>query len=158
MADLIAPEKRIDAYSLMRLSNNVGVAIGPALGGLVASVSYQIAFYGAAVGLAVYGLLVTFLARETLPQAGAQTAARERFGGYGRVFSDKPYTSFLLAFIFTQLSVSIIWVLLSVYAKTNYGVTERLYGLIPMTNALLFVFFWLRRPGVRPAGQTLPGN
>ena len=32
VADLVEPAKRIDAYSLMRLSNNVGVAVGPAIG------------------------------------------------------------------------------------------------------------------------------
>jgi len=37
MADLIPPERRIDAYSLMRLGHNVGVAIGPAVGGFIAS-------------------------------------------------------------------------------------------------------------------------
>ncbi len=145
MADLIPPEKRVDGYSLMRLSNNVGVAIGPAVGGFIASISYQYAFYGAAAGLAVYGLLIVFLARETLPQtdgeAEAHTPKSERFGGYGRVLRDQPYMTFLLAFIFTQLSASIMWVLLSVYAKTNYGITERLYGMIPMTNALMVVFF-----------------
>ena len=31
--------------------------------------------------------------------------------------------------------------LLGVHAKTNYGVTENLYGFIPMTNALMVVFF-----------------
>jgi len=30
-------------------------------------------------------------------------------------------------------------VLLAVYAKTNYGLSERLYGFIPMTNALMVV-------------------
>jgi len=68
MADLIPPEKRVDGYSLMRLSNNIGVAIGPAAGGIIASVSYAIAFYCAAVGLAIYGFLLAFLAHETLPQ------------------------------------------------------------------------------------------
>jgi MFS family permease len=147
MADLLPAEKRVDGYSLMRLSNNVGVAIGPAAGGFIASISYEYAFYGAATGLAIYGLLIAFLARETLPQPVSQPAAAarqpERFGGYGRVLRDQPFMTFLLAFIFTQLSASIMWVLLSVYAKTHYGVTERLYGMIPMTNALMVVFFQL---------------
>jgi MFS family permease len=34
-----------------------------------------------------------------------------------------------------------IWVLLAVYAKENYAVSESLYGFIPMTNALMVVFF-----------------
>ena len=145
MADLIPPEKRVDAYSLLRLSNNVGVAIGPAVGGFIASISYQFAFYGAAAGLSIYGLLITFLARETLPQINSEDAAthrqKERFGGYGRVLRDQPYMTFLLAFVFTQLSASIMWVLLSVYTKTHYGITERLYGMIPTTNALMVVLF-----------------
>ena len=145
MADLIPAEKRIDAYSLMRLSNNVGVAIGPAVGGFLAAVSYTIAFYAAAAGLGIYGLLIATLARETLPQQAAvppeslAMPARERFGGYGQVLRDRPYTAFILAFIFSQMSAAIMWVLLSVYAKTNFGVPESRYGMIPMTNALMVV-------------------
>ena len=66
MADLISPEKRPDAYSLLRMSNNVGVASGPALGGLLAATSYKLAFYGAAVGMVVYSLLLLLFAVETL--------------------------------------------------------------------------------------------
>ena len=36
MADLIPAEKRPGAYSIMRMSNNTGVAIGPAIGGIIA--------------------------------------------------------------------------------------------------------------------------
>ncbi len=146
MADLVPPEKRVDGYSLMRLSNNVGVAIGPAVGGVIASTSYSLAFYCAAGGLSIYSLLIAFLARETLPEkttiVGGSLAqpVRERFGGYGRVLSDRPYTAFITAFIFTQISAAIMWVLLSVYAKSNFGVPESRYGLIPMTNALMVVF------------------
>jgi MFS family permease len=41
LADLIPETKRIDAYSLLRLSNNLGVAMGPAIGGFLASSSYD---------------------------------------------------------------------------------------------------------------------
>ena len=36
MADLVEPEKRADAYSLLRMSNNIGVAVGPSVGGFIA--------------------------------------------------------------------------------------------------------------------------
>jgi len=139
MADLIPPEERVDAYSLMRLSNNVGVAIGPSVGGFLAAASYNLAFFGAAVGLSSYGLLLLFLARETLPKDHAQLAAQDRFGGYDRVLKDKSFRSFVFAFVFTQLSAAIMWVMLSVYAKTNYGLSEARYGFIPTTNALMVV-------------------
>lgn len=143
MADLIPAEERADAYSLMRLSNNVGVAIGPAVGGFLASASYNLAFFGAAAGLMFYSLLLAFRAKETLPAVLGAPAASERFGGYGRVLSDKPYRSFVFAFLFTQFSASILWVMLSVYSKTNFGLPESRYGLIPMTNALMVVVLQL---------------
>jgi MFS family permease len=146
MADLISAERRPDAYSLLRTSNNLGVALGPALGGFVATISYTIAFYFAASGLVIYGLLVTFLAVETLPARSLDEArigetVKERFGGYGRVLGDRQFISFVGTYTLTQICAAMIWVLLAVYAKENYAVSESLYGFIPMTNALMVVFF-----------------
>ncbi len=70
MADLIPQEKRAEAYSLIRMSNNLGVAIGPTIGGFVASHSYSTVFYIAAFGMFAYSLLLAFGARETLPRTG----------------------------------------------------------------------------------------
>jgi MFS family permease len=146
MADLIPAERRADAYSLLRTSNNLGVALGPALGGFIATISYAIAFYFAASGLVIYGLLVTFLAIETLPvrpmdDVRTGEMVKERYGGYGRVLADRQFISFVGSYTLTQMCAAMIWVLLAVYAKENYAVSESLYGFIPMTNALMVVFF-----------------
>jgi MFS family permease len=147
MADLIAPEKRIDAYALMRLSNNLGIAIGPAIGGFIAGSSYSLAFYFAAAGLSAYSLLITLFARETLPlkPASIQTqemdpnSPRERFGGYGIILKDLPYIGFILSFTLVTMCASLIWILLPVYATEDFGVPMQLYGLIPTTNAIMCV-------------------
>jgi MFS family permease len=146
MADMIPAERRADAYSLLRTSNNLGVALGPALGGIIATISYAIAFYFAASGLVIYGLLITFLAIETLPsrqpdEARTVEMVKERFGGYGRVLADRQFISFVGTYTLIQMCAAMIWVLLAVYAKENYAVSESLYGFIPMTNALMVVFF-----------------
>ncbi|MDY6846663.1 MAG: MFS transporter, partial [Chloroflexota bacterium] len=44
------------------------------------------------------------------------------------------------AFTLIQMTASLMWVLLSVYVKTEYGIPERLYGWLPTTNALMVVF------------------
>ena len=54
VADLVGPSKRPDAYALLRMSNNVGIAIGPAIGGFIATSSDFIAFVCAAAGLMYY--------------------------------------------------------------------------------------------------------
>ena len=83
MADLVPAEKRLDAYSLLRTSNNMGVALGPAIGGILASISYTIAFVGAATGLVTFSLLVAFGAKETLPRLEqALRPPKEKLGGY----------------------------------------------------------------------------
>ena len=68
LADLIPEKDRIEAYALLRLSNNVGIAIGPAIGGFIASASYTYAFIMAAVGMSAYSGLLAFFAVETLPK------------------------------------------------------------------------------------------
>lgn len=140
VSDLIPQEKRIDAYSLLRMANNTGIALGPSIGGFVAASSYTTAFLIASAGLLLYSLAVMIFGRETLPErASTGEKVMERFGGYGRVLGNLKYMRFIGAVTLTSISASIMWVLLSVYAKGNYGVTESQYGPIPTTNALMVV-------------------
>ena len=140
VADLIPEEKRADAYALTRLSKNVGIALGPAVGGFVATASYSIAFWAAAIGLVTFSLLITFYAKETLP-----TKSDEKFPpkigimSFKGIFQDKAFIPFVLAFTLAQIGSTIVWVLMGVYAKTNYNIMEDQYGFIPMTNALMVV-------------------
>ena len=143
MADLIPSEQRLDAFSLLRMSNNLGVALGPAIGGFIATRSYTIAFYFAAAGMIIYSLLLAFRAVETLPNNPRTEgpAQREKLGGYGRILGDRQFISFVAAFTLTQMCATLVWVLMAVYAKTNYEVPENLYGLIATTNAVIVVLF-----------------
>jgi MFS family permease len=141
LADLIAPEKRPDAYALMRLSNNAGIAIGPMIGGFLSSISYTITFILAGSGMLIYSLLVAFFAQETLPQrASPSENIMETFGGYLQVFRDSKFLSFVGAFILAQMCAVLIWILMPVYANGIYNVSESQYGFIPATNALMVVF------------------
>lgn len=140
MADLIPAEKRPGAYSIMRMSNNTGVAIGPAIGGIIASRSYTTTFLIAAAGMIIYGLLVAFKARETLPVNVNPARPRHLFEGYGRIFKDKAFMGFTGAFTLTSMLASLMWILLPVYANTGFGIPESQYGFLPTTNALMVVF------------------
>ncbi len=151
MADLLPKEQRIDGYSLLRLSNNLGIAIGPAIGGFIASNSYSLAFYLAGLGLFTYSGLIIFFAKETLPEkiiiqnrlAVHSKEKSEKFGGYLTVFSDLPYVRFIISFILITFCSTLIWVLLPVHATENYSVPMQLYGFIPAANAIMVVFLQL---------------
>ncbi len=142
VSDLIPPEKRIDAYSMLRMANNTGISLGPSIGGFVAASSYTTAFFSASSGLLLYSLAVLFFGRETLPaRIVGGDVVRERFAGYDKVLGHGKYMRFIAAVTMTSISASTMWVLLSAYAKQNYGVVESQYGIIPTTNALMVVFF-----------------
>jgi len=142
LADLIPPEKRTNAYAIIRMINNAGIAIGPAIGGFIASRTYTIAFLGAATGMITYSLLLIFRSRETLNKAYSVEAKKEKaiLGGYGRVFHDRPYIIFTIFVALGLIAPSMLWTLLSVYTKKNYGLPESLFGWLPTTNAVMCVF------------------
>jgi len=140
MADLVPPEKRADGYSLIRMANNLGIAIGPMVGGFVAGASYTYAFLGAAIGLSSYGFLTLFLAHETLERnpAGRERGG-ERFAGYDRIFRDGRFVQFVLGTVGVTIAVQMMWSMLAVYTTRNYQLTESQYGWLPATNALMVV-------------------
>lgn len=96
LADLVVPEKRTNAYAIIRMVNNAGVAIGPAAGGFLASRSYTYTFISAAAGMLIYSLLLLFRARETLSRAyhPKKELTREGLGGYESIVRDRPYIVF----------------------------------------------------------------
>ena len=58
LADIIPSEKRTDAYAINRIANNAAFALGPAIGGFLATRSYNLAFYGSGAGFIIYSLLL----------------------------------------------------------------------------------------------------
>lgn len=144
LADLIPSEKRVDAYAINRMINNAGFAIGPAIGGFVAAKSYALAFYAATAGFLIYSTLLFFLARETLVKAKVHSDIKHEPAktddGYREVFRDKRYIGVISLIATGLIAPSLLWVLLAVYTKTNFGMPENLFGWIPTTNALMCVF------------------
>jgi MFS family permease len=144
LADLIPPEKRTRAYAISRIAVNSAFAIGPAVGGFLASRSYHLAFYGATSGFLAYSLLLFVLARETLIRTSAGSLAASAAGpadaGYTRVFHDRSYLGFAGLTGLGLIAPTMLWILLPIYAKSNFGLPESLYGWIPTTNAIMCVF------------------
>jgi MFS family permease len=169
LADMIPSEQRTDAYAITRIANNAAFALGPAVGGFLASTSYTLAFYGATLGFISYSLLLFFLAYETLDKTvsrenAAATSAQARVrpeavlsqDGYLHVFKDKGYISFVLLTGMGLIAPTMLWILMPVYAKTNFNVPESMYGWIPTTNAAMCVFLQYAVTQVTRKYRTLP--
>ena len=162
LADMIPSEQRTDAYAINRIANNAAFALGPAVGGFLAGRSYDFAFYGAAAGFLSYAVLLFFLARETLGEAKEQEGksaialSGNTSRGYLHVLADGGYIAFVIAIAVGLIAPTMLWILMPVYAKTNFGIPEAQYGWIPTTNAVMCVFVQYLVTRVARKYKTLP--
>jgi len=142
VADMIEPENRTQAYSLIRMGRNVGVALGPILGGLVLSKSYNIGFVTASVALTFFGLLTIFFLKETLQRDPNQQhdSLRDQLRVISEALRNKAFSRMVGSFTLMEICATLMWVVLAVYIKQNYGIAEAQYSWIPTTNALMVIF------------------
>ena len=139
VTDITNENDRYEAFSLTRTSANIGFAVGPALGGFIAAVSYQLSMTLSAGVMAVVTLITLFWMKETLPQKSSleRRAKLGPLGGYQRVLKDKPFLAFIGADICVMMGMVNMFNLLSVYGKENFGVLENQYGFIMTVNAVM---------------------
>lgn len=142
MADIIPSEKRTGAFAILRMINNTGIAIGPAIGGLIVAKSYTTAFYLAAGGMLSYSLLLLISVRETLQRKinPVISQKKEMLGGYSHVLGDRSFVAFVSTITLGMVAPLMMWTLLAVYINKYYGIPEYLYSWMPITNALMCVF------------------
>ena len=150
IADLVESNKRSQAYSLIRVVANLGIAIGPAIGGFLASRSYLITFLGNASATFTFFLITLFLVRETKP-AAAVSRHQVNGGSLLAVLRDVRFVVFCMACILTALQAAQMMTVLPVYMKTQFGLGENLYGWVMTTNAGMVVL--LQFPITRATGK-----
>lgn len=144
IADIIPVEFRQNAYSILRMGNNLGVALGPAIGGWLVSASYSLTFTVIGLGFVLSGIFFALLSVETRPVGNVQDSLQpDEPGGYGRIFQDRVFMMMLGGLTFNRIATSILWLMLAAYAKQNFGLSESIYGFIPATNAVMVVVFQL---------------
>ncbi len=143
IADIIPTNKRMDAYSFMRIISNLGVSIGPIIGGILAASSYSNAFLGGSLVLFGFGIFCLFFLKETLQQfSKAEQGERgDQNYGYKVILHDKKFISFMVMLTMTIIGAIMMFVLLPVYIKEQYGLSESYFGWIIATNGLMIVLF-----------------
>jgi MFS family permease len=142
MADILPVEKRTDGYGVLRVAVNLAVTIGPAIGGLMAGVSYLLLFVMDCVISFAAALLVARSLPETkpaVPEGHVQDSMLQTVKGYGIVFTDKLLLVIITLTMFTAIVYLQINSSLSVYLRDLYGISAQQYGTIFSLNALIVV-------------------
>ncbi|GAA0547530.1 MFS transporter [Chitinophaga japonensis] len=131
------PENRVRSYALNRLAVNLGFSIGPALGGILAAVSYRFLFWADGLTCIAAALLMRiFLPPARVKPGAAADKDVPRVKGPS-VYRDTLYLAFIVlvccyAMCFFQLTS-----LVSVYFKTVLHLQEFYIGLALALNGLL---------------------
>jgi predicted MFS family arabinose efflux permease len=140
MSRLCPPELQAKGFALNRLANNLGVTVGPALGGFLALVDYRLLFWVDGATCLAAALLFALIwknpERELRAAAAAQTAAPRR-----SPWRDIPFL-FLMVIVagWCALFVQILTTF-PIYMRTVYGFAENRIGQLLMINTLLIVLF-----------------
>jgi MFS family permease len=139
IADFVPPEQRVTAFALNRLSVNLGWALGPALGGVMASRSFFLLFAADAVTSTVYGVI----ALVALPHGVRSSRAHERRGEATRsVLADRGFLLFLAAIFFAAVLFMQTATTFPLQVRAA-GFSNETYGLLLSLNGLIVVLFEL---------------
>lgn len=124
------PENVVRSFTLNRMALNLGFSIGPALGGLLAAISYNLLFYGNAIAATLAALIFFVYFRNKKGEIKEKADTGEEELKYQSPYKDAPFLVFtflsiLFAICFFQLLSS-----LPLYYKEVYHLNEKSIGVI----------------------------
>lgn len=164
VADVTAPEKRTEAYGLLRMGHNIGAAIGPIMGASVVVLSKNLVFIIASSTMLFYALLVLMLIQETMPKAALKERGdtkKESESVWKIVLRDKVLIIYLLAGIIVSMGFSQTEGMLPLHfdneMKEIFGKNNP-YPYLMALNGLLVVLFQFqisKWATDKPVGKTM---
>jgi predicted MFS family arabinose efflux permease len=142
VADVVPPERHEHSYASLRVASNLGVTLGPPIGGaLLLTGNYDVLW----IGVTSIGSLVLFLAWRLLPARGEyapdEPPAR---GSFGVIRRDGAFLLFLAAMVLAHLVYFAYEAVLPITAVDSYGLTPAAWGFLVIVNPLLVTVFQMR--------------
>lgn len=130
-------ETRTRSFALLRLAVNLGMAIGPAVGGYLAAHNYSWLFVGDALtGWAAAVVLWRSLGR----LERREDLAKSRRGGRSP-WRDGPFLAFLGLMFVLACAFFQVFSTLPLYLRDHYGLVEQNIGTLLALNAVIIVVF-----------------
>ena len=155
IADVLPEDKRADGYGIVRVAVNLAVAIGPAIGGLLAARSYTLLFMIDVITSSITAVIIFLLVPETKPEIKPETNGHrepeetflETLTGYLKVTKDRLYMFFVFGSLLMVLAYMQLNSTLPVFLRNEHGVPDQGFGILLSINASMVVLlqFWITR-------------
>ena len=142
VADLVAPERQEVAYASVRVASNLGVAIGPPLGGMLLIGNHWNHLWVGTLGLSLAGFAI---ALRYIPRGGAYapTGPPQR-GSFGVIIRDSPFLLFMVASVLATMTYIATETLLPISVTTTHHLAPAAWGVLMVLNPLAVTLFQLR--------------
>jgi len=142
VADLVAPERHEAAYAAVRVASNLGVTIGPPIGGLLLIGGHWSHLW---VGTFLLALGSFTIAWRYIPRSGAYAPEEPPTrGSFAVIVRDKPFLLFMLSSVFATITYIATETLLPISATTTHTLAPAAWGAIMILNPLSVTIFQLR--------------
>src|SRR5438093_6243168 len=139
VADLVPPERHEAAYAAVRVANNLGIAIGPPIGGLLLiGGRWPHLFLGTFV-LAALSFAVAF---RYIPRRGAYAPeGPPQRSSFAVILRDSPFLLFMLSSAFATMTYVAFETLLPISATTTHHLAPAAWGFLMILNPVFVTVF-----------------
>ena len=142
VADLVAPDDRERAYAALRVAANMGVVLGPPIGGLLLArlVEHAVRRRRLPVG----HLVGARVAADPARAAGTRRSGARSRSAISVVFRDRPFMALLGGAVLAWMVYVGFELLLPISVVQHHGIDRSLWGVIAIVNPLLVALLQLR--------------
>jgi MFS family permease len=138
VADIVPSGRRLDAYGLLRIGANLGWALGPMIGGLLAMFSFSFLFLlgGIATGV-VASFLLVMLSESRVP---GQAHERFRVRDVVDITKNRQFAAFCVISLFLFIMFGQMSSTFAVYSENQVHISTAQVGYLYAINGMLVVF------------------
>jgi predicted MFS family arabinose efflux permease len=142
VADLVAPERQELAYASVRVASNLGVTIGPPLGGLLLIGGNWNHLWVGTLILSAAGFAIAF---RYIPRGGAYAPeGPPQRGSFAVIIRDSPFLLFMVASVFATMTYIATETLLPISLTTTHRLAPAAWGALMILNPIAVTVFQLR--------------
>jgi predicted MFS family arabinose efflux permease len=142
VADLVAPERHEAAYASVRVAANLGVTIGPPIGGLLLIGGHWNHLWLGTLVLSAGGFLIAW---RFIPRSGAYAPeGPPQRGSFRVIIRDSPFLLFMLSSVFATMTYVATETLLPISVTTTHHLAPAAWGVLMVVNPLFVTVFQLR--------------
>lgn len=142
IAHYSTPENRTQAFSIVRLAINLGWAVGAALGGLLASVSYHLLFWvDGFTNISAAFLLIWLLPKVSMEEQQNVSQTLTLKVKAKPAYADKPFMFFIMLQVLFAICFFQLFTTMPLYFKEGLHIDEFWIGVLMAINGIIIAIF-----------------